>query len=134
MHFRPLHDRVVVRRIAAEEKTAAGMIVPDTAKEKPMDGDIVAVGPGAPNEQGPRPARLHDSHVDWVPRLMEDVPEVALGVLATFAVALLLAQCNASAIQAWHNVQNPLRSMAGENRPAAIETAYAASSYGSGRR
>jgi chaperonin GroES len=51
-NFRPLHDRVVVRRLNAEEKTAGGIIIPDTAKEKPMEGEIVAVGPGARNEQG----------------------------------------------------------------------------------
>ena len=52
MHFRPLHDRVVVRRIDADEKTAGGIIIPDTAKEKPMEGEVVAVGPGARNEHG----------------------------------------------------------------------------------
>ena len=52
MHFRPLHDRVVVRRIDAEEKTAGGIIIPDTAKEKPQEGEVVATGPGARNEQG----------------------------------------------------------------------------------
>jgi chaperonin GroES len=52
MSFRPLHDRVVVRRLTAEEKTAGGIIIPDTAKEKPMEGEVVAVGPGARNEQG----------------------------------------------------------------------------------
>ncbi len=52
MAFRPLHDRVVVRRLTAEEKTAGGIIIPDTAKEKPMEGEIVAVGPGARTEQG----------------------------------------------------------------------------------
>jgi chaperonin GroES len=52
MNFRPLHDRVVVRRIEAEEKTTGGIIIPDTAKEKPMQGEIIAVGPGARNEQG----------------------------------------------------------------------------------
>ena len=52
MNFRPLHDRVVVRRIDAEEKTAGGIIIPDTAKEKPMEGEVIAVGPGARNEQG----------------------------------------------------------------------------------
>jgi chaperonin GroES len=52
MHIRPLHDRVVVRRIEADEKTAGGIIIPDTAKEKPMEGEVVAVGPGARNEQG----------------------------------------------------------------------------------
>ena len=50
--FRPLHDRVLVRRIEAEEKTAGGIIIPDTAKEKPQEGEVVAVGPGARNEQG----------------------------------------------------------------------------------
>jgi chaperonin GroES len=52
MHFRPLHDRVLVRRIDAEEKTAGGIIIPDTAKEKPQEGEVVAAGPGARNEQG----------------------------------------------------------------------------------
>jgi chaperonin GroES len=52
MHFRPLHDRVVVRRIDADEKTAGGIIIPDTAKEKPQEGEVVAVGPGARNEKG----------------------------------------------------------------------------------
>eukprot|EP01037_Dinobryon_pediforme_P012942 gene12942-13042_t len=52
MKFRPLHDRVVVKRLDAEEKTAGGIIIPDTAKEKPMEGEIIAAGPGARNEQG----------------------------------------------------------------------------------
>jgi chaperonin GroES len=52
MHFRPLHDRVLVRRVTVEEKTAGGIIIPDTAKEKPQEGEIVAVGPGARNEKG----------------------------------------------------------------------------------
>ncbi|WP_370188616.1 co-chaperone GroES [Qipengyuania sp.] len=52
MHFRPLHDRVLVRRIEAEEKTAGGIIIPDTAKEKPMEGEVVAVGPGARDDTG----------------------------------------------------------------------------------
>jgi chaperonin GroES len=52
MSFRPLHDRVVVRRITAEEKSAGGIIIPDTAKEKPSEGEVIAVGPGARNEQG----------------------------------------------------------------------------------
>ncbi|MEI7710220.1 MAG: co-chaperone GroES [Rhodospirillales bacterium] len=52
MNFRPLHDRVVVKRITAEEKTAGGIIIPDTAQEKPMEGEIVAAGPGARNENG----------------------------------------------------------------------------------
>ena len=50
--FRPLHDRVVVRRIDAEEKTKGGIIIPDTAKEKPMQGEVIAVGPGARDEKG----------------------------------------------------------------------------------
>ena len=52
MAFRPLHDRVVVRRIEAEEKTKGGIIIPDNAKEKPQEGEIVAVGPGARDESG----------------------------------------------------------------------------------
>ena len=52
MKFRPLHDRVVVRRITAEEKTTGGIIIPDTAKEKPMKGEVIAVGPGARDENG----------------------------------------------------------------------------------
>ena len=52
MKFRPLHDRVLVRRIDAEEKTAGGIIIPDTAKEKPQQGQVIAVGPGARNEAG----------------------------------------------------------------------------------
>ena len=52
MHFRPLHDRVVVRRIEAEEKTSGGIIIPDTAKEKPQEGEVVAVGPGARDDAG----------------------------------------------------------------------------------
>jgi chaperonin GroES len=52
MKFRPLHDRVVVRRIDAEEKSAGGIIIPDTAKEKPQQGEVVAVGPGARDEHG----------------------------------------------------------------------------------
>jgi len=52
MKFRPLHDRIVVRRIEAEEKTAGGIIIPDTAKEKPQEGEVVAVGPGARDESG----------------------------------------------------------------------------------
>jgi len=52
MKFRPLHDRVLVRRVAEEEKTAGGIIIPDTAKEKPMEGEIIAVGSGARNEKG----------------------------------------------------------------------------------
>ena len=52
MAFRPLHDRVLVRRIEAEEKTAGGIIIPDAAKEKPMEGEIIAVGPGGRDENG----------------------------------------------------------------------------------
>ena len=52
MAFRPLHDRVLVRRVEAEEKTAGGIIIPDTAKEKPSQGEIVAVGPGGRDENG----------------------------------------------------------------------------------
>ena len=52
MKFRPLHDRVVVRRIDAEEKTKGGIIIPDTAKEKPQEGEIIAAGPGARDESG----------------------------------------------------------------------------------
>ncbi len=50
--FRPLHDRVVVKRIDAEQKSAGGIIIPDTAKEKPQEGEVVAAGPGARNERG----------------------------------------------------------------------------------
>ena len=54
MAFRPLHDRVLVRRIEAEEKTAGGIIIPDNAKEKPSEGEVIAVGEGAFNEDGDR--------------------------------------------------------------------------------
>jgi chaperonin GroES len=50
--FRPLHDRVVLRRLTADEKTAGGIIIPDTAKEKPSEGEVLAVGPGSRDEQG----------------------------------------------------------------------------------
>jgi chaperonin GroES len=52
MKFRPLHDRVVVRRVEGEEKTKAGIIIPDTAKEKPQEGEVLAVGPGGRDEAG----------------------------------------------------------------------------------
>ncbi len=52
LKFRPLHDRVVVKRIEAEEKSSGGIIIPDTAKEKPMQGEVVAVGPGGRDEAG----------------------------------------------------------------------------------
>jgi chaperonin GroES len=54
MKFRPLHDRVVIRRVEADEKSAGGIIIPDTAQEKPMQGEVVAVGPGARDEKGAR--------------------------------------------------------------------------------
>jgi chaperonin GroES len=52
MKFRPLHDRVVVRRLTADEKTKGGIIIPDTAQEKPQEGEVIAVGPGARDENG----------------------------------------------------------------------------------
>ena len=52
MGFRPLHDRVLIRRVEAEEKSAGGIIIPDTAKEKPMEGEVVSVGPGARGDDG----------------------------------------------------------------------------------
>ena len=52
MRFRPLHDRVVVRRVTSDEKTAGGIIIPDTAKEKPSEGEVIAVGPGGRDESG----------------------------------------------------------------------------------
>ena len=52
MNFRPLHDRVLVRRVDAEEKTSGGIIIPDTAKEKPQEGEVIAVGAGARDENG----------------------------------------------------------------------------------
>ena len=63
MKFRPLHDRVVVKRINAEEKSAGGIIIPDTAKEKPMEGEVIAVGAGARDENGklvPLDVKEHD--------------------------------------------------------------------------
>ncbi|MDQ0133731.1 chaperonin GroES [Neorhizobium galegae] len=52
MSFRPLHDRILVRRVESEEKTKGGIIIPDTAKEKPQEGEVISVGPGARNEAG----------------------------------------------------------------------------------
>ena len=52
MKFRPLHDRVVVKRVEEEQKTKGGILIPDTAKEKPMQGEVLAVGPGARNDKG----------------------------------------------------------------------------------
>ena len=54
MSFRPLHDRVVVRRLTAEEKTAGGIIIPDTVQEKPQEGEVISVGPGALDDNGKR--------------------------------------------------------------------------------
>ena len=56
MSLRPLHDRVLVRRVDSDEKSAGGIIIPDTAQEKPMEGEVLGVGPGARNEQGERVA------------------------------------------------------------------------------
>ena len=66
MKLRPLHDRVVVRRIEGEEKTKGGIIIPDTAKEKPMEGEVVAVGPGARGEDG----KLHPLDVKKGDRIL----------------------------------------------------------------
>src|SRR5207247_380947 len=66
MKFRPLHDRVVVRRIESEDKTAGGIIIPDTAKEKPMEGEVIAVGPGARGEDG----KLHPLDVKAGDRIL----------------------------------------------------------------
>jgi chaperonin GroES len=52
MKFRPLHDRVLIRRVESEEKSTGGIIIPDTAQEKPMEGEVIAAGPGARNEEG----------------------------------------------------------------------------------
>ena len=62
MKFRPLHDRVVVKRIEAEDKTASGIIIPDNAKEKPSEGEVIAVGPGGRDEAG----RVTRSTSRWV--------------------------------------------------------------------
>jgi chaperonin GroES len=66
MKFRPLHDRVLVRRLEGEEKTAGGIIIPDTAKEKPMEGEVVATGPGARSEDG----KLHPLDVKVGDRIL----------------------------------------------------------------
>ena len=66
MKLRPLHDRVVVRRIEGEEKTKGGIIIPDTAKEKPMEGEVIAVGPGARGEDG----KLHPLDVKKGDRIL----------------------------------------------------------------
>ena len=67
MKFRPLHDRVVVKRIGAEEKSAGGIIIPDTAQEKPQQGEVVAVGPGGRDEAGKLAPEVLRDH--GVPRL-----------------------------------------------------------------
>ena len=66
MKFRPLQDRVLVRRLEQEEKTAGGIIIPDTAKEKPMEGEVIAVGPGARSEDG----KLHPLDVKAGDRIL----------------------------------------------------------------
>jgi chaperonin GroES len=66
MKFRPLHDRVLVRRLEGEEKTAGGIIIPDTAKEKPMEGEVIGVGPGARSEDG----KLHPLDVKVGDRIL----------------------------------------------------------------
>ena len=66
MKFRPLHDRVLIHRLEQEEKTAGGIIVPDTAKEKPMEGEVVAIGPGARSEDG----KLHPLDVKVGDRIL----------------------------------------------------------------
>lgn len=66
MTFRPLHDRILVRRIEAEEKTAGGIIIPDTAKEKPQEGEVVAAGPGARDDSG----QLHSLDVKVGDRIL----------------------------------------------------------------
>ena len=66
MKFRPLHDRVVVRRVESEEKTAGGIIIPDTAKEKPMEGEVIAVGAGSRGEDG----KLHPLDVKAGDRIL----------------------------------------------------------------
>jgi chaperonin GroES len=58
MKFRPLHDRIVIRRLEGEDKTKGGIIIPDTVKEKPQEGEVVAVGPGARDESGTLPTEL----------------------------------------------------------------------------
>src|SRR3546814_1610581 len=68
MHFRPLHDRVVVRRIDAEEKTSGGIIITDTAKEKPQEGEVVAVGPGARDDNGTLRSEEHTSELQSLMR------------------------------------------------------------------
>ncbi|MFA5593333.1 MAG: co-chaperone GroES [Micavibrio sp.] len=66
MKFRPLHDRVLLKRIETEGKTAGGIIIPDTAKEKPMEAEVIAVGPGAYNEDGDERMKLDVKEGDIV--------------------------------------------------------------------
>ncbi len=66
MKFRPLHDRVLLRRVEQEGKTAGGIIIPDTAKEKPMEAEVIAVGPGAYNDEGDERVKLDVSVGDRV--------------------------------------------------------------------
>ena len=66
MKVKPLHDRVLVRRVGSEEKTAGGIIIPDTAQEKPMEGEVLAVGPGARGEDG----KLHPLDVSKGDRIL----------------------------------------------------------------
>ena len=63
MKSRPLHDRVVIKRIEAEEKTSGGIIIPDTAKEKPQEGEVIAIGPGGRDESGKRSNAIKPSGV-----------------------------------------------------------------------
>ena len=63
MKFRPLHDRVLIKVLDSEEKTAGGIIIPDTAKEKPQEGEVVAVGPGAKNEDGKEYSIMKESDI-----------------------------------------------------------------------
>ena len=64
MKFRPLHDRVVIRRIEGEDKTKGGIIIPDTVKEKPQEGEVVAVGPGGRDENGKTHARSNSNRAN----------------------------------------------------------------------
>src|SRR6266571_4118899 len=79
MGFRPLHDRVLIRRVEAEEKSAGGIIIPDTAKEKPMEGEVVAVGPGARGEDG----KLQPPDVKAGDRMLRGVDILANAVKVT---------------------------------------------------
>ena len=63
MKFRPLHDRVLIKVLDSDEKTAGGIIIPDTAKEKPQEGEVVAVGPGAKNEEGKLTLEIEDNGI-----------------------------------------------------------------------